>query len=304
MSDIKRVYEFAKSNGVLGLYSKISERCESAFSERDVRERILLGEKHVRNKLAEKNSVLVWTTHKCASTFISQLLRELDSRNILDHVDYAGVISGMGNKIDLENPYAIERLEHLYRPWSGEIYAPLRTPFKISNQKDFINIFFLRDPRDVLVSEYYSFGFSHAVPKHNKASERFLKRRKKIVAQSIDEYCLEVLKSSVLPKYEAYADMYRNLPHSCFLSYDYFKDDTVGFMQDFFSACNAGLDDRDLLEKLAQSASPVQKNSDGRKFEHKRSGASRQFEKELSAGTVNVLNETLESVLSEFGFTV
>ena len=71
------------------------------------------------------------------------------------YLDYASSIWYLGNNISVENPFTIESdCPFLYKEY-GEIYGPLRTPFKIQNIENFNNIFFLRDPRDLLISSFY-----------------------------------------------------------------------------------------------------------------------------------------------------
>ena len=98
---------------------------------------------YLENKRKEK-SVIFWTTHKCASTYISKFLDLVSKECELRHFDYAGHIWELGNEIKIENPFDIEtNNDFLYREY-GEIYGPMRTPFDFNLRDQLNNIFFFK----------------------------------------------------------------------------------------------------------------------------------------------------------------
>jgi hypothetical protein len=149
-----------------------------------------------KESLDKPPSVLFFTTHKCASTFIPPLLTTITRNSNYEFKDYAQAIWNLGDKLDigqdqenflssfLEN--AADRL--FFR--RGEIYAPLRVPVDFSERKNLKHIFFLRDPRDVMVSAYYSFGLTHSLPKNSKLRKRHQLRKQRILEQGIDDYVI------------------------------------------------------------------------------------------------------------------
>ena len=59
----------------------------------------------------------------------------------------------------------------------------------IANFEKYRVVLMIRDPRDVLVSRYYSLGYSHTPPsKHSDKYGDFLKERKRIRQITVDEY--------------------------------------------------------------------------------------------------------------------
>jgi len=60
---------------------------------------------------------------------------------------------------------------------------------KFKNMKEIVHLYQVRDPRDILVSQYYSFGWTHS-SEGAKNIKRFEKTRMKIQSQTIDEYVL------------------------------------------------------------------------------------------------------------------
>jgi hypothetical protein len=88
------------------------------------------------------NSIFFWTTHKCASTFVSKFLLKIANESNLKYFDYAGHVWDLGDKIKLDNPYKVTTdCDFLYRTYN-EIYGPIRTPFEFDNMYKFNNIFF------------------------------------------------------------------------------------------------------------------------------------------------------------------
>ena len=118
-------------------------------------------------------SVIVYTTHKCASTFIPKLFSLIETHGAFAMFDYASEINRSAARLGVVGgyePFLSSSYSHLYRQ-HGEIYAPQRRPLDFPGREDLDHIFFLRDPRDVLVSAFYSFGFSHALPNDVKNRE-------------------------------------------------------------------------------------------------------------------------------------
>ena len=71
-------------------------------------------------------------------------------------------------------------------------------------------LFMVRDPRDVLVSQYYSFGFTHGISNEPGIRTSQNEIRQKIKTTSLDEYCLSFAKRTEeeFLKLRQLADMY------------------------------------------------------------------------------------------------
>ena len=248
-------------------------------------------------------SVFFFTTHKCASTFVVQLLREISQYGPLRHFDYAENFAALGNKIDVNNPYKVMSWgsEQLFHPF-GEFYGPMRKPVRIKQPPRFKGIFFLRDPRDVLVSAYYSFGFSHPLPTNDAMKERFLENRERIQKAGIDSFALNSVGSLIEPTYMSYLRLKNKLGAALCLRYDEFAEDPRNFIER--TAEFASIDElpSDVIGKLADMANPVQGTVDI--TQHQRSGRSAQFMDELKPATVDQLNLRLARVLEAWNFKI
>jgi len=255
-----------------------------------------------RNNLSRPRSVLFFTTHKCASTFVSgplfkTLLRESQYR----HVDYGRAIWYGGNKLDPGGEYEnffSEAYSDLFS-LNGNLYGPQRRFFDFPGRPEFRHIFFLRDPRDVLISSFYSEAFTHPVPPSLAAQKRLSKSRASAKEQSLDEYVLENAQSWIKPLYSQYRAARESATDSLYLPYDLFIQDTEQFI--VMLANFLGIRPRPArIDALVRSADPVQKTE---VLKHKRSGRSGQYLEKLSPETVRKLNLILADALNYWEFS-
>lgn len=258
-----------------------------------------------KESLDQPPSVLFFTIHKCASTFIPPLLRTITRNSNYELKDYAGAIWNLGDQLDIgqdQENFLSSFLENtadrlFFR--KGEIYAPLRIPVDFSERKNFKHILFLRDPRDVLVSSYYSFGFTHAEPKNAKARKRAQTKRQLIQQKGIDNYSLDAARNWLLPTYSKYKDFYESAESCLYLRYRDFQNDPFKFITSLVKYLDIVIPEQE-IEQLAAQASPVQVSTDNTK--HKRSGKSKQYLEELNPEIIKALNEVFAEVLDYWDF--
>lgn len=176
--------------------SKILKRFRQKISDPDGRERAILDGKKpaVRNR---RSSVLFFTIHKAASTYVNQTLRDLLASARYDHVDLAGYsFRNTEQKIDFHDEY--------FHP-QGLYYGALREPIAISPRKKFKTVVQVRDPRDVITSFYFSFVYSHRAPEHEERRKKFEAARKELSLRGIDDYARN-LETPTLKTLNRYAE--------------------------------------------------------------------------------------------------
>lgn len=249
----------------------------------------------------DKPSVLFFTTHKCASVFVSAILRTAGRHTEFHHLDLAQAVFNLPEvRTNEAEDFMSERADELFFP-TGEVYGPLRGPVDIPNADRFKMVFFLRDPRDVLVSAYYSFGFSHKAPKNPDRVEAFHRQREQIQAEGIDAFALRRAEEWILPHFSRYVEMHKANSNALYLSYDEYKDDTRGFLTRLFHFMDMAIPES-ALNEIAQKANPIQTDAKSDELNHQRSGRSGQFEHELKPDTVTRLNEMFSEILTYWGF--
>lgn len=150
-------------------------------------------------------SVLFFTVHKCASTFLGDLIHVLN-RDCL-HL----------KRIDIDAYAVLQPAGRPYRPYTdfieahkqtifharGYIYGPIRSFVDIDALSQYRICLFLRDPRDVLVSQYYSLAFSHPLPWDRTRRRTFVRNRERIKQEDINAF---VIRNAdwVAARYDAY----------------------------------------------------------------------------------------------------
>ncbi len=269
--------------------------------------RIIDSDHFLQNQNKNLPSVMFWTTHKCASTFISKFLKIISEETNFNYFDYAGQIWELGNEIKVNNPFSIETdCDFLYRK-HGEIYGPMRTPFEFYLRKDLNNIFFLRDPRDLIISKYYSIAYSHPIPSNDKVKEEFLKKREHAKSININDFFIEQIDNWILPHYMKYKDMRENSKYSSFHKYEDLKDKPKKIFLEITNNMNVKISEKSLDKLILEFEKPFkqkQEKKQDRKYLHERSGKSRQFEYELNKKVLDVGNKKLKNVLEFWNFKV
>lgn len=258
--------------------------------------------KEARERSGKPQSVIFFTTHKCASVFMAEFFGKISMNSDYKVVDYAGLIWEVGNHLSIPSPYEdflTENYDLLYKS-KGEIYAPQRKPLDFPGRKNFKHIFFLRDPRDVLVSAFHSFGFSHALPDNDEHRDTFLNERKEILEKGIDDYVIQAMNDWVKPTYTQYMKLHQESSDAAFYSYDFFRDDTKKFVAELSKYLEVSPTADAISELVAKNEKPTGAIEGGKG--HRRSGKSGQYKENLKPETVTILNEELGDILRYWKF--
>lgn len=135
-----------------------------------------------------QTSIAFFTTNKCASTYVEKMAKYLcEAVCPLTPVNLPTYI---WNRTSYPvYPYLEDKSGELFRE-KGYFYAPLRQYIDLSNAGKFRSILMLRDPRDVLVSNYYSRIATHPSPQNKERNVKFSEDRSLAKSMSIDEFVL------------------------------------------------------------------------------------------------------------------
>ena len=155
-------------------------------------------------------------------------------------------------------------------------------------------VLLVRDPRDMLVSMYYSVAKSHVMPGKNP---KFLKRRKKAASMSIDEFVLKKA-GEYLSSYRKYQ---QKLPADTLTTYRY--EDVIyekeAWLTDLVDKLSLR-QDRALVHKIAQQFDvfPEQEDQD----KHIRQVHPGNYKNKLREQTIEVISEQLEDFLQHYNY--
>ncbi|MEM6911660.1 MAG: sulfotransferase domain-containing protein [Verrucomicrobiota bacterium] len=250
-------------------------------------------------------SVFFYTFHKSASTLFSNFV--LKQFQGLEHIDYAQEIYEGNLKRQTEIEFAKR----------GGIYGPLRLSLvppkgvvashvpefhwlvRDTATIEFVRrrrcIFFVRDPRDIIISSYFSFLDSHGESPVAEIAQTQQKHRQTIAEQGMAEYA-EKFSERLRFKFEVASQLLKASKNSLLLRYEDMVDDWEVFAKGLKRFVRI---DPAALEELRSQSRPPEVVDAGR---HQRSGKTRQYLEHFDEATLSKVNETLSGVLRSFRY--
>jgi hypothetical protein len=239
----------------------------------------------------DKKSVLFFTVHKSASTFFNWYLKDLAKETGHIYVDVNGYFGTHGPKglIEQQQP---EFIHKVFRK-TGFIYGPLRNYIPVTNMEDYPVVLVLRDPRDVLTSQYFSIKNSHPL-----VTKELIKRRKTAQNASVDEHALSQADRFV-KTYSEYLDNIYGKKNVLFIKYEELISDFKNCLIKINSHCSLGLTE-EKITKLDKSESFKKKKED--QNVHIRKISSGDHKEKLKPETIEVLNKKFEKILKRLEY--
>lgn len=127
---------------------------------------------------------------KSGSSILNSIVTALAEMNDVNYVDIAGKLFKEG--ISVETWQSSAELRRIIR--GGNVYGGFRNAplglLKGGQYASVPKILLVRDPRDALVSEYFSNAYSHSLPAEGTAREQLLTQRASALSRSVEDYVL------------------------------------------------------------------------------------------------------------------
>ena len=247
----------------------------------------------------QKNSVVFFTTHKAASVFAGSVLRRMARLSGYKCIHYEACAFAGG---DLPYPY------EQYGEWSKSIYPSkgyFFGPFRrFHSSIPWINdgrmILHLRDPRDVLVSLYYSLRYSHSMPHANEKIASHMKATRDEVSKvDINKFVLaEALR--IRKEYMDYLDGMAGMNAVWFSKYEDMVEDFEGWLIKASQAM--GIENSKWLIKMLMEMQSFSTSEN--KKNHKRQVQPGDHLRKLDERTIENLNGILEEILLKTGYSI
>lgn len=238
-----------------------------------------------------KKSALFFTVHKSASTFFNWYLKELASETGHTYVDVNGYFGTMGPKgLIVQNS---SEFTHKVFKKTGFIYGPLRNYIPVPELKDYPVVLVLRDPRDVLTSQYFSIKNSHPM-----VTPELIKRRKIAQQSTIDEHVLSQADRFV-KTYTEYIDFVLGQPNVLFIKYEELITDFKTCLLKINTHCGFELNEEQ-LKKLDKSEKFKKKAED--QHTHIRKISSGDYKEKLKPETIEILNKKFDAILKRLEY--
>jgi hypothetical protein len=159
----------------------------------------------------------------------------------------------------------------------------------------------VRDPRDMLVSNYYSMAFSHPVPDKNGSKyDRFMEKRNRAKTSSIDQYVLDEsinFKNIFVRYYNLLLNQYK---HVYVTKYEDMVADFDGWLDGLLRYCDLQVSN-DLRKKIINDNEKMKPATED-KIKHLRKGMPGDYQEKLQQETIQQLNATFSNYLELFGY--
>lgn len=242
-------------------------------------------------KTSNKN-ILFFTVHKAASMFIYKICHDLSKEA---GVKYYSVNHNKYNRyyFDTEETNLADINE-----WKNKTgcFAPLRYYFKIPQGLNADIILHLRDPRDVLVSLYFSEAYSHNAFKGVFDLDK--SARNKIVDMGIDQFVLE---KAVLfnEKYTEYQDLLLR-PGAILVKYE----DMVLNFPDWLNKVAKGFNigNKRFIHRMLRKYKGEFEVKKENIYTHKRKIVPGDYEEKLQQDTIMELNSIFSNNLKRYDY--
>lgn len=238
---------------------------------------------------------------KSGSTMLHKLVQLLSRRNNINTIDIAGTFFKSGFVVA---DWMAADLTEVVRP--GNMYLGFRSyPSNLERYEFFQRgrkIFMFRDPRDAVVSQYFSDAFSHSLPSDEteagkRAAAAFLKKRQEAQASDIDAYTLKHARSFE-NTLMAFAPLFDD-PNCLLLRYEehiFQKKRMINkILQHFGWTCPPGQ-----IESILQGIDSVPESEDGKRFVRKVIPGDHR--NKLKPETIRKLNNILKQSMQRYDY--
>jgi hypothetical protein len=251
----------------------------------------------------EHPSIIHFSFHKAATQYVSSVLRRCAVENGMVPVaihDYA---------FDTDFPVLhfltaeeMNQYQHIFKT-QGYVYTAFGGGMVegIADLDLYKIVFVARDPRDILVSHYYSVAHSHRVPdRTGNKYERFMKSRAFAKASTIDEWALfrsDRLHDIYVRYQKLLLDPY---PHTYRTTYEHMVSDFSSWLRSLLDYAELNVS-TGLFESLLQENARMRPREENIQ-KHVRKGQPGDYRNKLKPETIDALNEKFASILVMFGY--
>ncbi|OKH21763.1 sulfotransferase domain-containing protein [Chroogloeocystis siderophila] len=241
---------------------------------------------------SNQTSVLFFTTRKCASTYMNNCIRYLNEKYL--HLMSVNLASYVWHYLNQEVYKVLEEKQAVAFRHNGILYSPLRQYVPINNLEKYCIVLMLRDPRDVIVSNYYSINYSHTLPINENQQKEFLQYRQRVQQQTVDEYVRERAERfhKIYSEYCHFLIKDRNIK---WLRYEDFIQDFDLWVKQLGECFNIDIEEKDInaLFELKGGNKKVEEN----KLNHIRKALPGDHKEKLKTETQDFLNKKFKDIL-------
>ena len=252
---------------------------------------------------SQQPSIIHFSVNKAATQYVKNILQKIAIENEIIPVsinDYA-----FGSDLPFFDHLDHEQMSKYKRAFKekGVLYSVFGGFVEnIDNLRNYKIVFTIRDPRDILVSDYFSKAFNHPEPpKLCNKRQKFLDERVLARSISIDEYVLKEA-DKVYKIFERYISNIKDYDNVKVLKYENMITNYENWLDDL--ATGAGLNLSDTLKEILVYNHQRKKIKKENKHKHDRKGVAGDYKEKLNKETIHILNKEFEKILSIYNYSV
>ena len=247
-------------------------------------------------------SIIHFSINKAATQYVKSILNRCAVENGMTHVgisDYA--FNSKFPYLDQLSYEQMQKFKHIFK-CRGYLYGPFFGMVDgIDNLVDYKVILVIRDPRDILVSHYFSMAYSHATPsKAGDKHDSFLSTRHKAQNMTIDEYVISESDRfyDIFYRYQILLlNRYKNIHMA---KYEEMISNFNIWLNDLIEYCEFDLRKEFIQNLIEENNLKKPKKEDVTK--HMRKGVAGDYKEKLQAETIQLLNSKFEPILRCFHY--
>lgn len=249
----------------------------------------------VENPNLNAPSLYLFGVVKGGSTLLSKIGGEIAARTPYRHIDVDKLLFDKGYHM----PLIQEDVSGLINK-QGCIYGSFRwmppnlaMPYLESKRK----VLLLRDPRDMMVSLYFSMKYSHKIPDEGPMSEAMSRNREQLQSQDINDFVLSRINYFGLNYFRTLQIKY--MDNTMFRRYEDIIFNKEKFVSDICEFSNINLSDEQICEIAAEHDIVPDQEQVG---QHVRNVKPGNFREKLEEETIQIINNRLFGAIRGLGY--
>jgi hypothetical protein len=272
---------------------------QDLHSEQFEAELALIENKHENNNCHP--SIIHFSFNKAATQYIKSILTRCAVENSIVPVRLNQYAFNSGFPyLDSLSIEEIDAYRHIFKN-KGYLYTVFGGMVKGVNFDDYKIVLVTRDPRDILVSRYYSAAHSHVPPsEEGNKYDYFMSKRKAAQESSIDEFVIAE-SENVCNKFFEYQTLLLDRYSDVYITkYEEMIFNFEGWLADLLKYCELNLSDEFIQALIDRNESMRPKEEDIKS--HIRKGIAGDYKEKLQPATVEMLNEKFAPILAHYSY--